>query len=238
MYYKWIVGTLVIAFCFRAGDAQQNPAAYPSHPLTYMQKRMNVSKDIAGLEKLYDSLKTEYDRRYFLSGLPGFLTEKRIQSSALSWINSAVVKGLASNDPLCVFNAVNAASALKINCPRELMATYKIVHDKFGSHEEMIKTAILGSMCGLNDPAKQGFLFDILTKEKMPLVGSTFSALVNALETTKSQMYLSKISEISDSLNSLAARLQSADQKSYRLPECMAMQKRVTYLRKELGGKQ
>lgn len=227
----------MLLFCARYGAAQQQTGAVPNRALTYMERKMYVNTDLNGLAVLYDTLKTEYDRRYFLSALPGFYAERKIQASVVpSWVNSAVIAGLYSKDPLCVFNAANTANALKINCPQDLMAVYKTVHNTFGSHEDMIKTAILGALAGLYDPAKQSFLYDVLTKDYFPLLSSTFAALLNAIETVKSPIYLPKLTVCSDSLTSLTIRLQSAKEKSYKFQECLAMQNKVKNLRMELGG--
>jgi hypothetical protein len=237
MKYKLLFGSIILLLCASYSAAQQT-VTVPNRALTYMEQKMYTKADLNSLAAMYDSLKTDYDRRYFLSALPGFFAERNIQASAApSWVYSAVIAGLRSNAPLCVFNAANAANALKINCPQDLMAVYKTVHNTFGSHEDMIKTAILGALCGLYDPYKQSFLYDVLTKDYFPVLSASFSALLNAIETAKSPMYLPKLSVYSDSLNSLATRMQSAKEKSSKLPECLAMKNRVNALRIELGGK-
>jgi hypothetical protein len=230
---------MVLLSCAWCGSAQQQTGAMPNRALTYMERKMYVNADLNGLGVLYNSLKTEYDRRYFLSALPGFFAERKIQASAApSWVSSAVTAGLHSSDPLCVFNAANTANALKVSCAQDLMAVYKIVHNTYGSHEDMIKTALLGALSGLYDPSKQTFLLGVLTNDYFPLLSSSFAALLNAIETVKSPMYLPKITAYSDSLNSLATRFLSGNDKGSRLPDLLAMQKRVNSLKKELGGNQ
>jgi hypothetical protein len=238
MKYKLLFISTILMLCAGYGLAQQQTATVPNRALTYMERKMYTNADLSGLAVLYDSLKTEYDRRYFLSALPGFFAERKIQASVIpTWINAAVIAGLRSMDPLCIFNAANTANILKIGCAQELMAVYTTVHNTFGSHEDMIKTAILGALAGLNDPSKQSFLLSVLANDYFPLLSASFSALLNAIETVKTPTFLPKITEYSDSLNSLATRMQSAKEKSSKLPECLAMQNRVNNLRKELGGK-
>ena len=55
------------------------PDLAPNRALTYMEKQMYANADLDGLGSLYNSLKTEYDRRYFLLGIPGFFAERKIR---------------------------------------------------------------------------------------------------------------------------------------------------------------
>ncbi len=170
-----------------------------------------------------------------MAGLSGFMAQRGV-TTAPTWIQTVVVNNLYSKTPLVVYHAAIAANELGINCPNDLMAVYKAVHNTFGSHEDMIKTAILGALRVQYDPYKQSFLLNVLTNDNFPILSSSFSALLNAIETAKSRIFLPKINVYSDSLKSLASRLQSAKEKSYQLQECLAMQNKVNNLRKELGG--
>ena len=232
MIYKLLFGAMVLLFCAGYGVAQ-----VPNRALTFMEKQMYQTASTSELGMLYNSLTTEYDRRYFLLALPGYFAERKIQSAAPAWVTTAILNGLQSKDPLCVHNAAVAAGMLKINCAPQLMACYKTVHNTFGSHEDMIKTAILGALAGMDDTNKQAFLFGVLTNEHYPLISGTFEALLSALETVKSPTYVSKLTAYSDTLETLALTLGKVKEQEYKVRQCRAVQDRINRLRKMIGGK-
>jgi hypothetical protein len=235
MKYKIIIGATALLFCSGFVTAQQQTGLYPKRALTYMERKIYANTDINGLQTIYDSLKTEYDRRYFLSALPDFFKERNIQSVP-GWVSAAVINAFASNDPLCVLNAVRTSGSLKINCYGQLVALYKTGSTTFGSHKDMIITAIFGALYGMDNPSKSIFLNDVLTNDHFPLLSASFSSLISAMETAKSPMYTQKLAVFSDSLNSLKTRLSAATERSYKLQECLAMQNKVNKLMAELGG--
>lgn len=142
MKQKMLLGLFLFFMGTGFSGAQQDwPRA-----LTYLEKEMYQTRDARELKALYRKLKTEYDRRYFLLAIPEYVAERKI-SKIPRWLRVAVVHNLKSKDPLVVYNAVNAVTALKISCPGTLMSVFKSVHVTFGSNEEMIKTAILGALC-------------------------------------------------------------------------------------------
>jgi hypothetical protein len=232
MRYKLLMGFISLLLCAGYGSAQQ----VPNRALTYMEKEMYKTASTDGLGALYNNLKTEYDRRYFLLALPGYFAERKIQSATPAWVTTAILAGLQSKDPLCVHNAAVAAGMLKINCAPQLMACYKTVHNTFGSHEEMIKTAILGALAGMSDPEKQNFLYDVLTKDRYPLLSGTFIALLAAMETSKTTYYIPKLSAYSDSLDTIAIRIGKVKEQEYKVSECNAVKERINRLRNEIGG--
>jgi hypothetical protein len=201
-----------------------------------MERSMDSYADVNGLQAFYNTIKTDYDLSHFMRALPGWMAEKRVWSPP-AWIQVAVVSGLSSKDPLLVFNAANTANALGINCAPQLMGYYQTIHDKFGSHEDMIKTAILGAIARFNDPNKTSFLFDVLTEDRYPLLGGTFAALLGAMETSQSTLYLPKLAEVSDTLDSLATRLSTLKEHEFKVKNIRAVQVRVNRLRAMIGGR-
>jgi hypothetical protein len=236
MRHKLLFGAVALLLCAGYGTAQVRPDLMPRRALTYMEKQMYANADLDGLGGLYNTLKSEYDRRYFLLGLPGFFAERKIQAVAPAWVNVVVLTGLQSKDPLCVTYAATTAGILKLSCAPDLMSVYKTVHNKFGCHEDMIKAAILGALCTMDDPDKQNFLYGVLTIDRCSLFSGTFSVLLNALETSQTPLYIPKLSAYSDTLDTLATRLEKAKEQEYRLKECKAIQTRINRLKNEIGG--
>lgn len=222
---------MALMLCAGYGVAQ-----VPNRALSYMEKEMYKTTGPSELGTLYNSLQTEYDRRYFLLALPGYFAERKTQTAAPAWVATAILTGLQSKDPLCVYNAAVAAGTLKINCAPQLMACYNTVHNTFGSHEDMIKTAILGALAGMDDPNKQTFLYGVLINEHYPLLSGTFATLLSALETVKSPKYAQKLMEYSNTLDSLAAKLGAVEESKYKAQQCIAVKARVDRLRNEIGG--
>ena len=133
-------------------------------------------------------------------------------------------------------NAAVAAGMLKINCASQLMACYKTVHNTFGSHEDLIKTAILGALIGMSDPGKKSFLYDVLTKDYYPLLSGTFAALLSAMESAQTTLYLPQLTAYFNVLDTLAITLEKTKEQEYKVMECRAVQARIARLKNEIGG--
>ena len=221
--------------CAGYGGAQQQTASVPNRALTYMERNMYACADINGLQTLYNTIQNDYDLRYFLAGLPGFLAERKV-TTVPGWAQVVVVNGLSSKDPLVVYNAARTANMLGVNCTMQLMAVYQTVHNTFGSHEDMVKTAILGALSRFDDPNKQNFLYNVLTKDRYPLVSGTFTALLSAMESSPTPLYLPKLAACSDTLDSLAIRGGGLKEHEYIVREFRGVQERINRLKKLIGG--
>jgi hypothetical protein len=235
MKYKPILITFILMILAASSAFTQQAVVTPNRAITPMETKMYACPDLSSLQALYNTLKTDYDRRYFFSGLPAYLADNNIPN-APNWAGVAIVNAFGSNDPLCVYEAVNAAGRLKLSCTSQLMALYKDVHTTFGSHEDMIKSSILGALGGLYDANKALFFNDILTNDHYLLLSASFASLINAMETAKSPIYAKQLSVYSDSLNSLLGRLQAMKEPDFRLRSCKVMLARVNNLMAEIGG--
>jgi hypothetical protein len=235
MKYKLFFGGILLVLCAGPGTAQPLTMA-PDRPLTYMERNMYACTNMNELQKLYSSLQTDYDRRYFLGGLPGFMAERKIAAPP-RWVRTAVVDGLSSKDALVVFNAANVANVLRINCAPELMACYKAVHNTFGSYEDMLKAALLHALGNLDDMNKHAFLQEILTKDNYSPASGAFTALLDALESYPATTYLPKLSACSDTLDSWIARLRSEKGHELTIKNYQAVQSKIRKLELLIGGK-
>jgi hypothetical protein len=214
--------------------------------MTSVERGLLKIKDPNDLKLGYDTLKTTYDQRYFLNALPGYFADKKIQTVP-GWVKNAVIDGIGSRDPLLVNEAVRVAGALKINCSGELMSLYKNVKSTYGCNEEMLKTTILNSLSTMDNPKKQWFFYDLLTKEDVPVLSSSFEALLDAMVTSRSQAYDQKLGEYSYKLSSLKSKYQTGKEHDYRFKKCQYLAEKIENLRGRIardnsenqkGGKQ
>lgn len=234
MKYNLFFGGIVLLL-FAGPGAAQPSSMVPNRPLTYMERNMYTCADMHELQNLYASLTTDYDRRYFLGGLPGFMAERNITATP-RWVRSAIVDGLSSKDALVVLNAANAANALKIGCGPELMTCYKAVHNTFGSYEDMLKAALLHALGNQDDANKHAFLQDVLINDNYSPASGTFMALLDALESYPATAYLPKLSACSDTLDSWIARLGSMKGHELTIRNYRAVQSKIRKLEIMIGG--
>jgi hypothetical protein len=241
MKYKPTIGMFLLLTCYYHGFAQQFVNAVPVRAMTNIERTMYGASNMNDLKNTYDTMKTDYERRYFLCALPNFCIDMNIQSIP-AWMGNAVIAGLASKDPLCVFNAVNAAGALKISSTTELMALYNTTHSTFGCHEDMIKSAILGSICKVDSgnttalTKKNAFLYSVLTSDSLTLLSASFSALINALTLNANASYIPKLQEYSTRLSALETKLSAEKESFFYLDRCRGLKNKITTLCNQQGG--
>ncbi len=199
MNIRFIVGSLFLAVCFLPGFGSDLAAG---RPLSYMEKEMYKTKDMGELKKLYRSLKTDFDCRYFFLALPEY-AEKRQIARVPWWLRRAVIRGLDSKDPLVVCYAASAIAALKINCPAKLLSVYNKVHTTFGSHEDMVKTAIIGAL-GRDNRVRSDTLKRMETSNRQPAMPGRHGSVI--LVVIDSAAFLAVHEDLTQYLDDIAKR--------------------------------
>jgi hypothetical protein len=106
----------------------------------------------------------------------------------------------------------------------------------------MLKSTILVSISRMENAGKKQFLYDILTKDEMPIGCATFSALLDAIYVEPDPMYAQKLTECSTTLGDQIAQI-TADtdkEKKYRLPRLQEIKDKIDRVRTQIatgGGK-
>jgi hypothetical protein len=207
-----------------------------TRPMTRYEKAIANITDPNDLKTAYDTMKTDYDRRYFLNALPGYFKDHNIQTMP-DWIEKAVLYGLNNKNPLMACEAIRAAGALKINYSDNLMTLYPTIRTTFGCHEDMLKSAVLNSLSRLDNANKKQFYYDILTKEQMPLLGAAFNTLLDAIYTMPDQIYAQKLTEYSSTLGTMIGQMEASTEKEkdYRLPRYKELKDKIERLRNRIA---
>jgi len=200
-----LLTTAVLLLCSGYCLASDPPQ---TRPMTRYEKAIANITDPNDLKTAYDTMKTDYDRRYFLNALPGYFTDHKIQTVP-DWVEKAVLDGIKSKDPLMVYEALITAGNLKIGCAKEIMGLYNTIPMTFGCQEDMIESAVFLSVAKLDFPEKQQFLYDAITKTPPPVLSPAFENLLWAMESAKSQKYATKLSERLDTINVILNGLQN-----------------------------
>jgi hypothetical protein len=233
-----LLTTAVLLLCSGYCLASDPPQ---TRPMTRYEKAIANITDPNDLKTAYDTMKTDYDRRYFLNALPGYFADHKIQTVP-EWVEKAVLDGIKSKDPQYIREAVWTAGVLKINYSGDLMTLYPTIRTTYGSHEDMLKSTILVSLSRMENAGKKQFLYDILTKDEMPLGCATFSALLDAIYAEPDVMYELKLAECSSTLGDQIAQITAgADQeKKYYLPRLQEIKDKIDRVRTMVakgGGK-
>jgi hypothetical protein len=163
-------------------------------PMTTYEKEMLRFPTINQLKSIWDTLSTDYDRQYFLNGVPGYCYEKKIKDLP-AWVSDAVIQGLKSNDPNFMCAAIALAGQFKLNCANELTALYPSINGSIGSHEDVIKGSIINALNQMSFRNKEAFYYSILVQDRLPLSSVSFEALVAALQSTPHKMFINKLEE-------------------------------------------
>jgi hypothetical protein len=197
-------------------------------PMTRYEKAIADITDPKDLEYAYDTLKNDYDRRYFLNALPGYFADHKIKA-APEWVEKAVLYGIKSRDPQYIREAARTAGALKINYSGDLMDLYPAIRTTYGSHEDMLKSAILVSISRMENAGKKQFYYGILTRDEMPLGCATFSALLDAIYAEPDLMYAQKLTEFSSTLGAQIAQIKADTdkEKKYLLPRLQEIKDKI-----------
>jgi|WetSurMetagenome_2_1015567.scaffolds.fasta_scaffold95959_2 hypothetical protein len=222
-------------------QAQQMVDTGQTRPMTRYEKAIAKITDPNDLKTAYDTMKTDYDRRYFLNALPGYFADHKI-TAVPDWVEKAVLEGIKSKDPQYIREATWTAGALKINYSGDLMELYPTIRTTYGSHEDMLKSTILVSISRMENAGKKQFYYDILTKDEMPLGCATFSALLDAIYAEPDLKYAQKLTEHSSTLGTQIAQI-SADkdqEKKYWLPRLQEIKDKIDKVQTRIatgGGK-
>jgi hypothetical protein len=229
-----VVLLLCSSYCLAADPPQ-------TRPMTRYEKAIANITDPNDLKSAYDTMKTDYDRRYFLNALPGYFKDHNIQTVP-DWVQKAILDGIRSKDPQYIREAAWTAGALKINYSGDLMALYPIIRTTYGSHEDMLKSAILESLIPMDNASKKQFLYDILTKDGMPVGCATFDALLDAIYADPDVMYEQKLAECSTSLAAQIAQIEADTdkEKKFWLPRLQEIKDKIDRVRTKVaagGGK-
>jgi hypothetical protein len=238
---KLLLTITVLLFCGGYTAAQQADEPPQPRPMTKYERAIAEITDPNDLKIAYDTLKNNYDRRYFLNALPGYFADHKIKTVP-AWVEKAVLEGIKSKDPQYIREAVWATGALKINYSGDLMSLYPTIRTTFGCHEDMLKSTILVSLSRMENAGKKQFLYDILTKDEMPLGCATFSALLDAIYAEPDLMYTQKLEEFSSTVGTQIAQI-TADtdqEKKYWLPRLQEEKDKIDRVRSRIakgGGK-
>jgi hypothetical protein len=233
-----LLTTAVLLLCSGYCLASDPPQ---TRPMTRYEKAIANITDPNDLKTAYDTMKTDYDRRYFLNALPGYFSDHKITTMP-DWVEKAVLDGIKSKDPQYIREAAWTAGALKINYSSDLMALYPTIRTTYGSHEDMLKSTILVSLSRMENAGKKQFLYDILTKDEMPLGCATFSALLDAIYAEPDARYEQKLAECSATLGAKITQISAdtAKEKKYQLPRLQEVKDKIDRVRTKIatgGGK-
>jgi hypothetical protein len=236
-----LLTTAVLLLCGSYAAAQKAADTGQTRPMTRYEKAIAKITDPKDLKTAYDTLKTDYDRRYFLNALPGYFSDHKI-TTVPDWVEKAVLDGIKSKEPQYIREATQTAGALKINYSSDLMTLYPTIRTTYGSHEDMLKSTILVSLSRMENPGKKQFLYDILTKDEMPLGCATFSALLDAISAEPDARYEQKLAECSSTLGDQIAQIDADPNKEnkYLLPRLREVKDKIDRVRTKVatgGGK-
>jgi hypothetical protein len=244
MKSKYLIGLLALLACGFYAAAQQPDISDPlaQQPMTVVERQLINTADISEIQQIYDTLKTDYERRNFIHALPRYFSMKNI-TSVPAWVDNAVLTALTSNEPFYVAEAVRTAGVLKINCSQVLMNLYRSVHAKYGCNEELLKSYILNSLRCIQDPGNHQFFYEVLTADNMPLLSAQFEALLYALEKNrkmdvKSNVYNIKLAECSSKINSLKIQFQTDKKHGYGYRRASEILKKIEALREGIAKDQ
>jgi hypothetical protein len=231
-----LLTTAILLFCSSFCLAADPPQ---TRPMTRYEKAIANITDPNDLKTSYDTLKTDYDRRYFLNALPGYFKDHNIQTVP-DWIEKAVLYGLNNKKPLMVCEAIRTAGALNINYSDNFITLYPSIRTSFGCHEDMLKSSVLASLSRLDNANKKQFYYDILTKEDMPCLSATFNTLLDAIYAEPDQIYAQKLTEYSSTLGTIISQMESSTEKEkdYRLPQYKDLKDKIERLRNRIEKSQ
>jgi hypothetical protein len=220
--------TVAMLLCVWHAEAQQTVDTGQTRPMTRYEKAIAEITDPKDLEYAYDTLKNNYDRRYFLNALPGYFADHKIRAVP-EWVEKAVHEGIMSNDPQYIREASMTAGILKINYSGDLMNLYPAIRTTYGSHEDMLKSTILVSISRMENTGKKQFYYDILTRDEMPFGCAAFSALLDAITAEPDLMYAQKLTEHSSTLASRIAQIRADTdkEKKYLLPRLQELKDKI-----------
>jgi hypothetical protein len=233
-----IILIAMLLLCSSYGLAADPPQ---TRPMTRYEKAIANITNPNDLKTAYDTMKTDYDRRYFLNALPGYFKDHNIQTVP-DWVQKAMLDGIKSKDPQYIREAAWTASALRINYSSDLMSLYPTIRTTYGSHEDMLKSTILESLIPMDNANKKQFLYDILTKDGMPLGCATFGALLNAIYAEPDAMFSQKLTEFSTTLGTQIAQItaDTLQEKKYWLPRLQEIKDKIDRVSAKIatgGGK-
>jgi hypothetical protein len=233
-----LLTTAVLLVCSSYSLAADPPQ---TRPMTRYEKAIANITDPNDLKTAYDTMKTDYDRRYFLNALPGYFKDHNIQTVP-DWAQKAVLDGIRSKDPQYIREAAWTAGLLKINYSGDLMALYPAIRTTYGSHEDMLKSTILVSLIRMDNANKKQFLYDILTKDGMPVGCATFGAMLDAIYAEPDVMYAQKLTDFSTTLAAQIAQIEADTVKinKYGLPRLQEIKDKIDRVRTKVatgGGK-
>ncbi|MBN1131252.1 MAG: hypothetical protein JXA71_19840 [Chitinispirillaceae bacterium] len=219
----------VLLFCGGNGMAQVADDPPQTRPMTRYEKAIVKIDNMNDLKTAYDTLKTDYDRRYFLHALPGYFTDHKVKTTP-EWVRTAVLDGIESKDPLLVNQAINTAAVLKLECAQHLMDRFSIVRDSFGSNFVMLETSIIRAVSRMSNPYKAQFYTGILEKESLPILSSSFNALIDAMVINRSQLYSEKLADYSGRIGSIITELEAKQGEKYYLEKYKELKGKIDTL--------
>jgi hypothetical protein len=234
----FLLTTAVLLLCSGFSVASDPPQ---TRPMTKYEKAISNITDQNDLKTAYDTMKTDYDRRYFLNALPGYFKDHNIQTVP-DWVQKAILDGIKSKDPQYIREAAWTAGALNINYSNVLMALYPTIHTTYGSHEDILKSTILESLIPMDNANKKQFLFDILTKDGMPLGCAMFGALLDAIYAAPDTIYTQKLADYSSTLDAKISQMEAdtSQEKNYWISKLKEIKDKIDRVRNRVatgGGK-
>lgn len=238
---KLLLTVAVLLPCGSYAAAQKAIDTGQTRPMTGYEKAIAKIDNMNDLKTAYDTMKTDYDRRYFLNALPGYFADHEIKAVP-DWMEKAVLDGISSKDPQYIREAARTAGALGTNCSDDLMALYPAIRTTYGSHEDMLKSTVLVSLISMDNADKKRFYYDILTRDEMPLGCAAFGALLDAIYAEPDPMYAQKLDEFSVTLGTQIAQIEADTdkEKKYLLPRLNEIKDKIDRVRTKIatgGGK-
>jgi len=237
MKSKYLFGLLGVLMCGFYVAAQQPDISDPlsQQPMTVVERQLLKMADLSDVQQMYDTLKTENERRNFIHALRLYFTTKNI-TSIPPWVENAVLTELTSQNAFDVAEAVKTAGTLKINCGAALMDLYRAVPARYGSNEELLKSYVIRSLSRIGDPGNHQFFYEVLTTDRMPLLSAQFDALLDAIDEnrkidSKSIAFDTKLAEYSAKLSSFKTRIDESKNPGDFGKRAGEMLKKIQHLR-------
>jgi len=198
-----VAGIVSVLF---ADDAEQQIRL-----MTRYEKAMQQTSDIYLLENMWDTLSTEYDRRFFLNGLPGYCRDKQV-TELPEWITNAVKKSLKSKDPMLVYEAISVAGKLHLECGNELVTLFPKISSTFGCHTDMLKSTLIASLETIDYASKDEFYYKVLENDDINILSAEFESLLDVIESSPKKKYARKLAEHLASVQNFILRTKIVDE--------------------------
>jgi len=215
--------------------------AVQSRPMTRYEEAIAGISNPKELKIAYDTLKTDYDRRYFLNALPGYFDDHHITNVPF-WVEKAVLDGIKSKDAKYVREAVEVAGVLKLNFSDVLIKLYPSIDSTFGYHADMLKSRIIRSLTVMDNKNKKEFYLKTLQKYDVPHLCETFDALLGAIQAEPDTIYDQNLAGLLSKLESKIAKKEegSDKDKQFQLSRLIEVRNRIEKSRAKIstgGGK-